>query len=149
MTADLLVVSLVIEDDKPVVKLAGTDAYTMGAALTAAPGLAEPAAVVEAARAINHFAQGYDFEVIEDPRKFAESYRATRAAEPEGPFVEGRPRLSDFPMPDLDLLDVPISDGAYVVFFAVDSFLGLPYRVKASLAEGVKAPDYAPVKGAA
>ena len=105
--------------------------------LRTAPGAVQPAGAGPLAHAVNHFAQGSAFAVIDDPDGFAAQYRKTLAAEdPNAPWQEGVVRLSDYGVPDFDEIAAPTLTGRTLVFCAVDTFLGLPYRVSVDLSAG-------------
>lgn len=99
-----------------------------------APELKQPEAAEAAARAVNHLAQGAAFEVILDPASFADTYKARLAAEdPDAPWSPGVVRLHDYGIPDFDEIQSPTITGTQLIFFAEDSYLGVPYRVEVDL----------------
>jgi hypothetical protein len=126
------------EAGAPVVLLGGSPPVRdMAALLRLAPGLA-PLAL---ARAANHFAHGNEYQVIADPAEFAAAYQAKLAAEdPAAAWQEGVVRLRDYGVPDFASIAPPQLSGEGLVFFAIDVFLGLPYRVEATPA--AVAPTY-------
>lgn len=100
-----------------------------------APALKQPEAALDAALAINHIAQGVAFEVITDPAAFATHYKAKLASEdPNADWSQDVVRLHDYGIPDFDVIKTPAVSGATLVYYAVDSYLGLPYRVEVNLA---------------
>lgn len=110
----------------------------------AAPALGDPKWLRAYARLVNHLAQGSRFEPIFAREPFEAEYMATYAA--EDPDEEPRPgviRLRDFGVPDFAQLEPPVSleDGT-LVFFAKNTFMGIPYRV--SFPPGGE-PEYLPV----
>jgi hypothetical protein len=103
--------------------------------ISAAPGLLHPAAALTLARAANHFAQGSDYRVVEDPAAFEAAYRAKVDSEdPNAAWQEGVLRLRDHGMPDFSQIQPPVLQGTILTYFATDSSLGLPYRVVLDLA---------------
>jgi hypothetical protein len=103
--------------------------------ISAAPGLLHPAAALTLARAANHFAQGTDYRVVEDPAVFESDYRAKVDSEdPNAAWQEGVLRLRDHGMPDFTQITPPLLEGTILTYFATDSYLGLPYRVVLDLA---------------
>ena len=92
------------------------------------------AEAVDVAKAVNFLSQGTDFDVIETPDAFAEAYRAKLATEdPSAPWQEGVVRLSDYGVPDFSEIAAPVLSDGTLVYFARDTFLGLPYRVSVDL----------------
>ncbi|HVY16431.1 MAG TPA: hypothetical protein VHB27_14490 [Rhodopila sp.] len=82
------------------------------------------------AQAVNHFAHGSDFRVISDPNAFAAEYKAELAKEdPSAPWQAGVIRLRDHGVPDFGAIRAPAVSGGHLVFYAVDTFLGVPYKV--------------------
>ncbi|EAV41400.1 hypothetical protein SIAM614_01379 [Stappia aggregata IAM 12614] len=80
------------------------------------------------AEAINHFATGGDFEVIQDPEAYECAYRAQLALEdPKAPYIERVVRFSDFGIPDFSAIRPPRYVNGQLVFFAKNSTTGLPY----------------------
>ena len=114
-------------------------AHNMAELLQMAPHLTEHP--LPLAQAVNHFAQGGDFQVIADPNAFAEDYKAELAKEdPAAPWREGVIRLRDHGVPDFSQIHPPRLKGGQLEFYAVDTFLGVPYKVEcASL---TATPDY-------
>ena len=98
--------------------------------ISAAPGLLHPAGALTLARAANHFAQGTDYSVVEDPAAFEAAYRAKVDSEdPNAAWREGVLRLRDHGMPDFSQIQPPALHGTILTYFATDSTFGLPYRV--------------------
>jgi hypothetical protein len=96
------------------------------------------------AQAINHFAYGGHYRVIGDPGQFETEYKAKLAKEdPNAPWQEGVIRLRDFGVPNFATIKAPAVSGERLVFYAVDTVLGVPYKVEcASLTAN---PVYQPV----
>lgn len=159
MTDDIPQIILGLGDDSEYVVMVGeeeAEATTLSSLLSLAPGLRQPDAAIEAARAVNYLSQGADFRVIEDPPAFEEQYRETLASEdPSQPWAEGVVRLSDYGVPDFSEITAPAMNGTELVFYAVDDMLGLPYRVSIDLGatdprltdDDYKALDFTPVEG--
>lgn len=114
-----------------------------------APGLVQPAAAAQLARAVNHLAQGSRFEVVTDPAAYEAAYRARLASEdPTAPWTEGVMRVSDFGMPDFAAMAPPFLEGSLLEFFAADRVLMVPYRVQVDLDAAdsdVSSPAYVPL----
>lgn len=133
-------------EGKPVVLLGdrGVQATDTETLLRLAPGLASPAHANDLALAVNHLAHGGEYRVISDPKAFQEAYNARLSREDaHAEWHEGVVRLRDHGVPDFSKIDVPRFDGGHLTFFAVDMFLGVPYRV--DLANLHAAPVYAPM----
>jgi len=119
-------------------------ATNMAELLRIAPGLGSPAHAVDLARAVNHFKHGTDYRVIENPTEFANAYRARIEREdPAAEWQEGVIRLRDYGVPDFNQIQPPKLEGGKLTFYAVDTFLGVPYEVQAANLEA--APDYSPM----
>jgi hypothetical protein len=119
-------------------------AADMAALLRLAPGLASAARALDLARAVNHFAQGTDFRLIENPAEFASAYRAQIEREdPAAEWQEGVVRLRDYGVPDFNQIESPKLAGGKLTFYAADAFLGVPYKVEAANLES--APNYTPM----
>lgn len=128
----------------PMVRVAYETEYTEIAPLIAAvPGLKDPDHADQAAQAVNHLSEGFEYGVILDPQAFSLDYMARYDAEEDGEWQQGQPRLRDFGKPDLSLLAPPTIEGGNLVFFADDKYLGLAYHVTMSLSDPT--PDYQPV----
>ncbi len=145
MAGDLPMLELSSKDGAPTVVVDGKVAATVEELFAALPDLSGPDGAVQAARAVNHFAQGFEYDVILNPERFAERFRTKFAAEPEGQFVEGRPRLTDFGMPDLDAVQEPRIEGGNLIFYAQDGFRGMPYIVQTKIGAEARAEDYVPM----
>lgn len=117
-------------------------AHDMAELLHLAPMLANhPLAL---AQAVNHFAHGGDYQVIADPKAFEAEYRAKLAKEdPNAPFQAGVIRLRDHGVPDFTTLHPPALRDGRLLFYVVDTFLGVPYAV--DCASLTAAPVYAPL----
>lgn len=111
--------------------------------LKTVPALADPKLAIAYAQVVNHLAQGDRFEVIADPAAFKAEFMAKwQAEDPEAEPVQGVQRLRDFGIPDFAAITPPKVEGGQLTFFAVNTYMGLPYR--ATLVAGSKV-DYAPV----
>ncbi|MEP3331645.1 hypothetical protein [Sedimentitalea sp.] len=85
------------------------------------------------------------YEVIADPVAFEAAYRARLEAEdPAQPWREGVMRFRDFGIPDFAEIAAPVLAGGVLVFFARDTFSGLPYKMELPLGDG-PAPAYEPL----
>jgi len=128
----------------PMVRVAYEAEYTEIAPLIAAvPALVQPNHAQDAALAVNHLSEGFEYGVILDPAAFRVDYMARYDAEEGAEWQQGQPRLRDFGKPDLSRLAPPVIDGGTLVFFADDKYLGLAYQVTMSLSEPT--PEYQPV----
>jgi len=133
-------------EGRPVVMLGtgGPQAGDMATLLRLAPGLATPAHAADLAMAVNHLAHGGEYRVITDPKAFEDAYRARLAREdPNAEWHEGVVRLRDYGVPDFATVQAPSFAGGRLTFFAVDMYLGVPYRVE--LADLSAQPSYAPL----
>lgn len=130
-------------DGAPVVIVAEAPAKSLDEALRLAPALGTPQWTAAYAQVANHLAHGDRFSVILDPEAFRTAYLAQRAA--EDPAEVPRPgviRLTNYGIPAFDQIARPAMDGDRLVFFAVNTSLGIPYKV--TMAPGEK-PVYRPV----
>lgn len=128
----------------PMVRVDEDQHYTDIAGLMGAvPDLTAPDNATEAARAVNHLSEGFGFGVILDPEAFSTTYFERYDAEKVEEWKQGRPRLRDFGRPDLSGLTPPRVDGATLVFFANDKYLGLAYQV--IMPFDSLTPDYQPM----
>ena len=136
-------------DGSPVVVVAGQgEIADRGALLARFPGLVDDGTATTLARIVNHFAREFRYDVIEDPAEFERAYRERLAAEdPGAPYEDNKPRLRNFGVPDFASIVPPRLEGGRLVYFAVDRFLGVPYRAEATV-EGIEigAPDYRPIE---
>ncbi len=108
-------------------------ATDMATLLRLAPGLASEAHARELALAANHFAHESEYRVIENPGQFANDYRARIEREdPGAEWQENLIRLRDYGVPDFNQIEPPKFDGGKLTFYAVDAFLGVPYKVEAA-----------------
>lgn len=143
MTAALPEIVPSISDDGTTgIVVVGDQEFTTMADLVAAyPGVRDDA--VQMALAVNGLAQRLAFDVILDPAAFEMAARARIAGEnPDAPFRQGTYRLRDFGMPRFAVIHAPTIKDGKIVFYAVQSLTGLPYRVEAG--RGGEAPIYAP-----
>jgi len=145
MAGDIPMLELSVKDGAPTVVVNDTVALTFDALFDALPALGAPEGAVQAARAVNHFAQGFEYDVILNPERFAARFRAKYASEPEGAFAEGRPRLTDFGMPNLDDLQAPRIEAGELIFYAQDGFRGMPYVVRTKVGKVAGTDDYVPM----
>ncbi|MEM9145732.1 MAG: hypothetical protein AAGC57_05995 [Pseudomonadota bacterium] len=99
------------------------------------------------AKVVNHFAREFRYEVIEDPAAYEDAYRSQVAAEDaDAEFQQGKPRLRDFGIPDFTAILAPHFDGATLVYYARDRYLGIPYRASvAASGDTVGTPSYTPM----
>lgn len=111
--------------------------------LKVVPALADPKLAIAYAQLVNHLAQGNRFLVITDPAKFkAEFMEAWNAEDPDQEPMQGVHRLHDFGIPDFAAIEKPKVEGGQLTFYAVNTYMGLPYR--ATLVAGGKV-NYEPV----
>lgn len=131
----------------PMVRVAYEAEYTEIAPLIAAvPALSQPDHAADAALAVNHLTEGFEYGVILDPKAFSLDYMTRYDAEEDGEWQQGQPRLRDFGKPDLSVLAPPVIDNGTLVFFADDKYLGLAYHVTMSLTDPTPAYQPVPVK---
>jgi len=131
---------------KPVVLLGnrGEQASDMATLLRLVPGLASPAHAGDLALAVNHLAHSGEYRVITDPGAFETAYRTRLSHEdPNAAWHEGVVRLRDYGVPDFTQIHAPSFAGGRLTFFAVDMYLGVPYRVE--LSDLLAAPTYTPL----
>ncbi len=143
MTTALPEIVPTISDDgtKGIVVAADREYATMAELVAAFPGLRD--APEQMALAVNGLAQRLDFDVILDPGAYEAAARARIAAEdPASAFRQGTYRLRDFGMPRFAVIHAPAIKGDRLVFYAVQSLTGLPYRVEAG--RDGDGPTYAP-----
>lgn len=127
----------------PIVIVEQARAQDLAEAVRLAPALSDPHWVRAYARVVNHLAHGARFTLIMDPAAFEATYRAAYEAEdPEQAPQAGVVRRRDFGIPDFAAIKPPEMQGSTLVFFAENTFMGLPYRV--TLVEGGTA-QYDPV----
>ncbi len=127
----------------PIVIVEQAKASDLSEVIKLAPGLSDPHWVRAYARVANHLAQGDRFSLIVDPAAFEAEYRAAFEAEdPDEVPQPGVMRLRNFGMPDFAAIKPPEMQGGTLVFFARNSFMGIPYR--AEMREG-ETPEYMPV----
>ncbi|CAN0440410.1 unnamed protein product, partial [Phaeothamnion confervicola] len=122
----------------------GDEAFDLPPLLRLSPGIDKPEHAREYALAVNHFTYSSSYKVIEDPQAFEKGYREKLAKEdPNAPFVPGVMHLSDYGVPDFKLISAPrLSDGK-LVFFVVDNYIGVPYRVE--MVKPGEKPSYTPM----
>lgn len=113
----------------PVVIVAEAEARDLDAVIRLAPSLADPFWLRAYAQVANHLAQGDRFEVLMDPAAFEAEYRAAYAAEdPDAPPAPGVMRLHNYGLPDFAEIAPPAMQGDTLVFYARNTFMGIPYR---------------------
>ena len=79
---------------------------------------------------LNHMAEGYSHELIDDVAAFQARYMERYNAEdPDEERSPGAVRLHNFGIPDFASMHPPMKVGDELVFFAENKFLGIPYRV--------------------
>jgi hypothetical protein len=128
---------------KPIVRIGEAEYDDLAALIAAVPVLAAPEALPLQVRVANHMAAGFRFEPIDDPAAFRAAYMAEYEAEdPEEEPVPGNPRLHNYGLPDFAEITPPGTQGDRIVFYARNTFLGIPYR--AEMVPGGM-PDYQPV----
>lgn len=114
----------------PYVIVGEAQATSYDALVNLAPALLDPNWIRVRAQLLNHISNGYEYEVIIDPAEFKEKYLAEFDAEDaEAAVIAGQRRLRAFGKPDFDLIEPPKMDGETLTFYAVESYLGIPYRV--------------------
>ena len=112
--------------------------------LRTVPVLAEPNMVFAYAQLVNHLAHGDGFEIILDPEAFKAEFMAKwNAEDPDAEPVQGAPILHDFGMPDFDQIAEPSFAGGALTYYAVNSFMGMPYK---AVMKGSGKPEYTPVR---
>lgn len=129
---------------EPVVLVGDQAASTVVDLLRLAPDITEDANAAMLAQALNHLASGDEFAVITDPAAYVTAYRAKLATEdPTQPAQPGVIRLCDFGTPNFAAITPPRMDRGTLIFFAVRTYWGLPYR--ASVVDLTDPPVYQPV----
>lgn len=127
----------------PIVIVEQARAADLADVIRLAPALSDPHWVRAYARVVNHLAQGDKFGLIVDPAAFEAKYRAAFDAEnPDEEPQAGVMRLRNFGIPDFGAIKPPEMQGGDLVFYAENTFMGIPYR--AVMAEGAE-PVYTPV----
>ncbi|RUS59431.1 hypothetical protein EGN72_16035 [Pseudorhodobacter sp. E13] len=127
----------------PIVIVEQAKAQDLSEVIRLAPALSDPHWVRAYARVANHLAQGDKFSLIVDPAAFEAEYRAAFEAEdPDEVPQAGVMRLRNFGMPDFAAIKPPEMQGGTLVYFARNTFMGIPYR--AVMPEGGQ-PEYEPV----
>ncbi|MFQ5622303.1 MAG: hypothetical protein ACE5FS_02805 [Paracoccaceae bacterium] len=131
----------------PVVIVGEAEVSDRKVLLDLAPSLLDEQFVRAYAQILNHLARGYQYSVILDPEAFKASYLAKLAAEDHEQEPEaGEVRLSNYGKPDFDAIKPPEMDGDTLVFYAEDSYLGIPYRVEAPASKSaLSEPVYTPM----
>ena len=134
-------------EGEAVVTVGAAEYQTHEALLDVAPYLLDSQHAALYAKAVNHFAHGFEYEVIEDPADFKEAYLAQLEQEKGGDWDQTIAQLSDYGTPDFDLIAPPSITGDDLVFFARDDYSGVPYRVTAKVSQSaIGAPDYEPME---
>lgn len=130
-------------DGTPVVVVAKAELRDLAQVLDAAPGLGDPKWLRAYVRVANHLAKGDRFDPIMDPAAFETAYRAAYDAEdPEEAPVPGNARLHNYGLPDFSAIKPPAMQGETLVFYARNTFMGIPYKV--TMPRG-GTPSYEPV----
>lgn len=134
------------DDDTPVVILEDDSTHaSLAALLAAAPALRDPANAATAAIAVNHLFHGVAYKVIEDPDAYRAWFDKRVASEnPDAPFRQDTPALTNFETPDLDRIKAPAIDGTLLTYCATRRGLGMPYSASIDLST----PDDPPVYSA-
>lgn len=133
-------------EGEAVVTVGPAEYLTHEALLDVAPYLLDPQHAALYAKAVNHFAHGFEYEVIEDPAAFKGAYLAQLEQEKGGDWDQTIAQLSDYGTPDFDLIAAPAISGDDLVFFARDEYSGVPYRVTAKVSQSaIGEPDYEPM----
>ena len=97
--------------------------------LTGGPAIGQPDRLADLCMAINHFARGYQYRLIREPREYQTRFNEQRTAhESTEPWEETTIRPSDFGEFDLAALREPSMDSHLIHFFVEDTYLGIPYR---------------------
>lgn len=131
------------DDGTPVVMVAEAEARDLAQVLSLAPALGDAKWLRAYVRVANHLAKGDRFDPIMDPPAFEAAYRAAYEAEdPEEPPVPGNARLRNYGLPDFSVIKPPAMVGDTLVFFARNTFMGIPYKV--TMPKGAE-PTYEPV----
>jgi hypothetical protein len=117
-------------DGTPVVMVAEAEARDLAQVLSLAPALGDAKWLRAYVRVANHLAKGDRFDPIMDPVAFESAYRAAYAAEDadEAP-VPGNARLHNYGLPDFAQIKPPAMEGDTLVFYARNTFMGIPYKV--------------------
>jgi hypothetical protein len=131
------------QNGAPYVIVQEARAADLAEAVRLAPALGDPLWVIVYAQVANHLARGDKFITIVDPKAFEAKYRARYEAEdPDAEPRAGVMRLRQFGLPDFAGITPPQMQGDTLVFYAENSFMGIPYR--AVMARGAD-PVYEPV----
>lgn len=86
------------------------------------------------ARLFGHFARPLSYEPIDDPAEFEARFREALVSEDhDRGWVQSSPRLGDFGIPEFASIHPPRIEGDRLVFFARDTFTGMPYRAEGSV----------------
>ncbi len=100
-----------------------------GQLAAAIPQLLDPKYVMAYAQLANHLAQLDRFELITDVAEFEAEYRAQwNEEDPEEVPLPGVNRLRNYGLPDFSLLARPVMVDGVLTFFAVNTYMGVPYR---------------------
>lgn len=133
------------DDNGALCAVVGPDEYTsLAQLLAAAPYIAEDGNALHLARALNHFAQGMSYGVIDDIEPYKKDFLERYAAEEELEWDQFIPRVGDFDLPDLGQLALPSVSGGQITFFANLRAMDAPYKVTGP-ADGSGTLDYEPL----
>lgn len=133
------------DDNGALCAVVGPDEYTsLADLLAAAPYINDPANTLVLARALNHFAQGMTYGVIDNIAPYKQDFLERYAAEEELEWDQFVPRVGDFDLPDLDQLALPVVAGGQITFFANHRSVDAPYKVTGP-ADGSGKLDYSPL----
>ena len=119
--------------DQPTVACGDALVTTCQELLEAAPELKLDDRLPELCRALTHLWRGNKYRLIDKPDEYRDRYRQRLEAEdPHAAWQEGVVRLRDYGICDLSSIQLPRVDGNQLIFFVVDDYLGIPYRVTAA-----------------
>ena len=123
-------------EGRPVIAVGGAEVAALAALVEADPSLKQPDKLGAWADAVNHLQYGSEYHVIHDPEAYRARYAQRLASEnPDEPWREGVVRVSDFGVCDTAEIQPPRREGASLLFYAEDDYLGIPYHVTAPLPE--------------
>lgn len=122
---DLLTLKFDNEKKAPYVMYQGIK-YTSLITLLCFEELKSNAAI--AAKVINHFAKGFQFEVILKPSDFTQRYLKKIQSEENIKSAE-TPKTSSFGIYQVDSISEPSFQNNYFIFYAENTENGVPYKV--------------------
>jgi hypothetical protein len=118
------------DEGRPLVRVGTARAGTLPALVGAAPELARPENLAAYCAAVNHLTYGSQYRLIRDPDAYRAKYqRRLHYEDPRQPWQEGVVRVCDFGVADTSQIQAPRLEGASVVFYVEDDYLGIPYCV--------------------